>query len=447
MSTELENKRQRSEVGAAVANQGRSSEDPPGLIIPEGPSRRVTLRGLKKKAQQIQEFQEDWRQRILAPMPRKEAPVFTTPEIAEMCNLKSSQVAYLARKEDNSLPAGRSNGAGNGRIFTLAETRSWVQQMSEIYQTPLAAQSDDVGDFRGKVIGTVQLKGGSTKTTTTMCLAQALSLRGRKVLIIDLDPQGSCTELCGLYAEKGVREQDSLLPYIYDVYNKLTGGESNMPDGLRGQIQSTYWDGVDVIPGHTMLHQAEYLLPAMQRDIPGFFFWTVLRDALEPLRKHYDYILMDTAPSLSYTNLNALFAADAMVMPMVPENLDFLSSLTFWNLFSEVIDPLMEFEADKSYSFISILLSRVEYGPQSNVEVVKAWARNAYDQWVDPFEVPASTVMSSSGLKISTVFDMSKNSSTYKSLQRVRQPLVEYARWLDDQFVKEWQAENEKEVA
>jgi chromosome partitioning protein len=317
------------------------------------------LRELKQKATQIQAFQTDWRQRILAPMPRKVAPVFTTPEIAEMCNLKSTQVAYIARKEDNSLPAGRSNGAGNSRIFTLAETRSWVQQMSEIYQTPLAAQSDDVGNFAGKVIGTIQLKGGSTKTTTTMCLAQALSLRGRKVLIVDLDPQGSCTELCGLYAEKGVGEEDSLLPYIYDLYHQLTGQETKMPAGLAGQIQSTYWDGVDIIPGHTMLHQAEYLLPAMQKDIPGFKFWTVLREAFEPLRKQYDYILLDTAPSLSYTNLNALFAADAMVMPMVPENLDFLSSLTFWNLLSEVIDPLMAYEADKAYSFISILLSRV----------------------------------------------------------------------------------------
>ncbi len=140
-----------------------------------------------------------------------------------------------------------------------------------------------------------------------MCLAQGLSLHGRKVLVIDLDPQASLSELCGLYAEKEIFPEDTILPFIYD---------QRVEGGLLSKVQPTYWDGLDIIPAHTELVGAEYHLPAMQMKLPGFNFWTVLRERLAPLRKHYDYILLDTSPSLSYLNLNALMAADAMVMPM-----------------------------------------------------------------------------------------------------------------------------------
>ncbi|CAB3774188.1 ParA family protein [Paraburkholderia humisilvae] len=403
------------------------------LVLPEK-SRKVTIRQLGEKALQIKQFQDKWRDSIMAPKPRKTPPVFTTTEIAEMCNLKREQVQYFATKEDSPMPSGQANGTGRSRsrTFTLVEARAWIQQMSDIYQTRLATSPEDIGNFRGRVIVTAQLKGGSAKTTTTMCMAQALTLRGRRVLVVDLDPQASCSELCGLYAEKDITPEDTVLPFLKYHYES---------EGLLGKIQPTYWDGLDIIPGHTMLHEAEFFLPSNQKDYPGYRFWTVLRQGFEELRKHYDYILMDTSPSLSYVNLNALFAADAMVMPMIPENLDFISSLTFWSLFNDVIASLKKYEEDKEYSFISILLSRVEHGPTSNSSVVKTWAQSAYEEWLDPFEIPDSSVMSGSALSLSTVFDLSRNDTAYKSLQRVRQPFVDYVRWLDEKFVKEWKEE------
>lgn len=391
--------------------------------------RTVTLAQISDFADVVTDYATELRDQILAPRPRKSAPMFTTGEIAELCGLTRQQVHYLVQKSDGVLPEGQSTGTGRSRsrMFTLAETRTWVQRVSAIYQTPLVEGPSD--DFEGKVIITSQLKGGSAKTTTTMCLAQGLSLRGRKVLVIDLDPQASLSELCGLYAEKEVFPEDTVLPFIYD--QKVEGG-------LLAKVQSTYWDGLDIIPAHTELVGAEYHLPAMQMKVSGFKFWTVLRDGLAPFRKHYDYIILDTSPSLSYLNLNALMAADAMVMPMVPENLDFFSSLSFWRLFSDVAKSFIRYEADKKYDFVSVLLTRVNYGPTASTPVVRTWAQGAYRQWLDPFEVPASSVMSSGALAFTTVFDIASTHSQAKSLARVRQPLVDYCRWVDDQFVKQW---------
>jgi len=390
--------------------------------------RTVTLEEISDFADVVTDYASELRDKILAPRPRKAAPMFTTGEVGELCGLTRQQVQYLATKGDGVLPGGQSTGPGRSRsrLFTLAEARNWVQQVSEIYQTPLVAGPSD---FEGKVLVTSQLKGGSAKTTTTMCLAQGLSLRGRKVLVIDLDPQASLSELCGLYAEKEVFPDDTVLPYIYD--QKVEGG-------LLGKVQKTYWDGLDIIPAHTELVGAEYHLPAMQMKLSGFKFWQVLRDGLAPLRKHYDYIILDTSPSLSYLNLNALLAADAMVMPMVPENLDFFSSLSFWRLFSDVAKSFIKYETNKKYDFVSVLLTRVNYSNTSAAPVVRTWAQGAYRHWLSQFEVPASSVMSSGALAFTTVFDISSSHSQAKSLARIKQPLVDYCRWVDDMFVQQW---------
>jgi len=388
--------------------------------------RTVHLEQISQFAEKVSIFTDELRDTILAPRPRKAAPVFKTGEIAEMCNIAHSQVQYLATKSDGELPSGTAAGTGRTRTFTLEEARVCVQKVSDIYQTPLVTGTREP---EGKIIITAQLKGGSAKTTTTMCLAQGLTLRGRKVLVIDLDPQASLSELCCLYAEKDVTPDDTILPYIYD---------QDIEGGLEARVQSTYWDGLDVIPAHTELIGAEFHLPAMQKMRPGFRFWTVLRQGLEPLRKRYDYILMDTSPSLSYLNLNALLAADAMVMPMVPENLDFISSLSFWRLFSDVSKSFMKYETDKKYDFISLLLSRVDYGRNSSAPIVRAWAQSAYESWLHSIEVPASSVMSTGALAFSTVFDVSSTHSASKSLQRVRQPLVDYCRWIDEIYAEKW---------
>jgi chromosome partitioning protein len=392
--------------------------------------RRVKLSQLGEFAKRLSVMTDDLRDQILAPRPRKTPPVFTIGELTEMCGLDRQKINYLATKEGADLPAGQAQGTGRARIFTLAEARAWVQQVSSIYQTPLVLGQRS---HRGRVLITANFKGGSCKTTTTMCIAQGLSLRGRKVLVIDLDPQASLSELCGLYAEKDVTWEDTVLPFIYDPSTE---------GGLRSKVQSTYWDGLDVIPAHNYLHDAEFHLPTAQKDNPEYEFWSVLRRGIEPLLPSYDYVILDTAPSLSYMTLNGLMAADAMVMPLVPESLDFISSVSFWSLFSEVAAGFVEHEVDKSYDFISVLLSKVDYNTTSSAPVVRSWAQRAYGDWLSATEVPASSVMSNGALAFGTVFDLSRADGVAKTLARVKQPLVDYCKWIDEQFVAQWRAES-----
>jgi len=166
--------------------------------------RKVTLREVANFADTLEPFADNLREQILAPRPRKVAPFYTISELAEMCNLTRQQIQYLVTKGDAVLPTGTLNGNGRSRTFTLPEVRTWVKMASDIYQTQV---DDNDGKFKGKVLTTAQLKGGSAKTTTTVCLAQALTLLGRKVLLIDLDPQASATiPSCPIYTTRTWRE-------------------------------------------------------------------------------------------------------------------------------------------------------------------------------------------------------------------------------------------------
>gem|GEM_PF-4880135 len=111
---------------------------------------------------------------------------------------------------------------------------------------------------------------------------------------------------------------------------------SFVPGALLGRRAVVRIVVLDLIPAHTSLFSAEFHLPAMTARNRRFSFWDLLRTGLAPLRAHYDYIMMDTAPSLSYLTINALMAADALIVPLVPESLDFMSSVAFWSLFVDM---------------------------------------------------------------------------------------------------------------
>lgn len=385
------------------------------------PYRRVKLSQIQEYSELLNQLTDRLRTQITSPFSRKTPPEYTSTQVASMCGIDRQRLNYLISK--GVLPEGKSQGAGRSRLFSLQETRQWVKAESGIMQRPEGAL--------GKVLLCANFKGGSAKTTTSMCLAQGLNLRGKKVLLIDLDPQASLTELCGLYADKEISEDDTVLPFIY-------APESNT---LASRIQNTYWDEIDVIASHPSLFSAEFIIPSMLSKDPHLKFWGLLADGIDELRSEYDYIIIDSAPSLSYLTINALMAADAITMPLVPESLDFISSVSFWNLFSDLTGSFEDLTEDKEYDFISVLLSKVDNSPSSSSAVVRSWAKQAYGDWLETIEIPLSSVMSNGALAISTVFDVGSWDGDKRTLMRIREPLEAYCKWIDEYYALIWAQE------
>jgi chromosome partitioning protein len=146
----------------------------------------------------------------------------------------------------------------------------------------------------GKIIALINKKGGVGKTTTVINLAASLAILGKKILIVDTDPQANATT--GL----GVSRKCEMT-----LYGCLTGAAA-----LQEIIMPTALEQLYLLPSHNNLIAAE-------REIMNYPHREVLlRKVLAPLKNEYDYILLDCSPSLGLINVNALTASDSVIIPV-----------------------------------------------------------------------------------------------------------------------------------
>ena len=244
----------------------------------------------------------------------------------------------------------------------------------------------------GKIIAITNQKGGVGKTTTAVNLSACLANLGKKVLMVDLDPQGNGTSGLGIVKK----------PKMKSVYSVLVEDSD-----IKKCIAKTQMDNLKVLPSTIELAGAEIELVSMvAREF-------ILKNALETVKEEYDYIIIDCPPSLGLLTLNALSASDSILIPIQCEfyALEGLGQLiNTVNLIQKKLNPKLEIEG----ILLTMFDSRRNLSAQVVDEVKKHFKNKVY-----PIMIPRNVRLSeapSYGQPITVYDENSKGAESYIKL-------------------------------
>ena len=265
----------------------------------------------------------------------------------------------------------------------------------------VALRGGDIIAKKATTIAIVNQKGGTAKTTTCENLGIGLAMEGKKVLLVDVDPQGSLT------ISMGWQQPDELPTTLSTLMQKVMGDQPIQP----GEGILHHAEGVDLIPANIELAGMEVaLVNSMNRE-------KMLKQVLDNAKREYDYILLDCTPSLGMLTINALAAADTTLIPMQAQ---FLSAKGLEQLLQTVqkvrrqINPKLKIEG----ILLTMTDNRTNYGKQIDNLIRQAYGKRikVFDQTL-PRSVRAAEI-SAAGKSIFAYDPKGKVAEAYKSLTK-----------------------------
>ena len=344
------------------------------------------------------------RESLFPPDASKTLRKFTSGEAATLLGVNDSYLRKLHLEGKGPAP---ETTPGNRRLYSAADIRALRILLEKTARKPGDYLPGRRAGDHLQIIGVMNFKGGSGKTTSAAHLAQRLALTGYRVLAIDLDPQASMTALHGVQPEFDLVDGGTLYDAIrYDN-----------PVPIRQVIRPTYIPDLDLIPGNLELMEFEHETPrALSQGHAGLFFFRV-RDALRQVDADYDVVVIDCPPQLGFLTMSALSAATGVLVTIHPEMLDVMSMSQFLRMTADLMDVIAESGADMSHDWMRYLLTRYEPtdAPQNRI---MAFLRTMYGDRVLNAPMLKSTAISDAGLTKQTLYEVERSAFTRSTYDR-----------------------------
>lgn len=379
----------------------------------------VTLNELTQLTRRAATVIERLRERVFAPNAEKRLEIrFNVRTAADMVG-RTEKAIRDAEADGRLSEPDKDDSTGRRTGYTLAQ----VNKMREVFGTLPHRGPDDPA----LVLAVQNFKGGVGKSTIVSHLAQYFALKGYRVCVIDCDSQASSTAIFGMNPDVDVdEEEDTLYPFLRH------GG----PKSLHYALRATYWPGIALIPANLGLYDAEYEFAARMAREPTFIL-DRLRDGIASISDQFDVVLLDPPPALGMISLSVLRAANALLIPAPPSNIDFASTAHFLKMMEATLSELAKFGGERSYSFVKIIASKMNDQKSAHV-AIKRMMDAVFPQDMLQSVLKDSAEIDNATANLSTVYELTGPSTRTETHKRCRAYLDAVGREVETLARKTW---------
>ena len=378
-------------------------------------------------ARELSEKLRAHRLKLFPPSARKSLRRFASGEAAKLIGINDGYLRQLSLEGKGPQPETSTNGRRSYSCEDIQGLRAYLDASGKSARRYLPYRQ---GSDHLQVLTVVNFKGGSGKTTTAAHLAQYLTLKGYRVLAIDLDPQASLSALHGFQPEFDIAENETLYGAIrYDDARR----------DIREVIKPTYFPGLDIIPGNIELMEFEHESPkalAERRSTDALFF-ARLAQALAPVERSYDVVVIDCPPQLGFLTLSALCAATAVLVTVHPQMLDVMSMCQFLIMTSDLLNVVAKAGGNMEYDWLRYLVTRYEPidGPQTQMV---GFMRSLFGERMLTNQMVKSTAISDAGITKQTLYEVSREQFTRATYDRAIEALENVNGEIEGLICKAW---------
>lgn len=363
---------------------------------------------------------------IFPPDAQKTLRSFAMREAADFLRINQNTFRHYMNTMEGKLPTGTLDKS-NRRYFTAQEIHKIQKILFEEGKIKPDAYPKRQKGEKLQVVTCFNLKGGVSKTSTTIFLANRLSMLGYRVLVCDLDPQASLTNMFGL-----TPEMDPEMPSSYDVIRY----KDPMP--MSEAIRPTYYPNIHILPASMDIIEFEYETALSFRNKDGANpFHSRLADALLQVEDQFDIVLADTPPTMSFSVIASLFASTGVLIPLNASMLDAMSLSTFLELASELMEVVENHAPEHGFDFIRFLITRYESTDQPQVQMA-GFLRTVLGTAVMSSEFVKSTMIGDAANTKQPVFEIEPREVNRKTYDRVMESINRITDELEAEIMKSW---------
>jgi chromosome partitioning protein len=355
----------------------------------------VTLQQLEDLVGRAEELRRRIHQAAESERPKGAPPIrFGLTQAAEL--IGRSFTAIRDAESKGKLPAPELGHTGRRLGFTLAQ----INAARDHFGTRMRRQPGD----EAVVVAISNFKGGSSKTTTAVHLAQYLVIQGLRVLLVDSDSQGSATATFGYIPDDDIQLDETLYPYLI--------GEAQ---DLRYAVRGTKWDGLFLIPASLDLYGAEY---GLAREITeDSRVLNRLRGGIAGIKDGYDVVLIDQPPALGMISLSVMRAADALLIPCPVGAYDLFSTISFLNMTQQVLASITTMLGPTEYRFLRLLITRLDESSEIQAAMTEVIPQHL-GPYVLPVAVKKTAGLDRAGMKGRSLYEAGPEDIPPKTLKR-----------------------------